>query len=74
LERKRYVQVAAVLIAILILGAAFYNYVYVPSLPSQSTKLTLVATVDPKDGFWEYKYANDTGIYEEEGWRSKSFW
>ena len=58
---------AAVLIAILILGAAFYNYVYVPSLPSQSTKLTLVATVDPKDGFWEYKYANDTGIYEEEG-------
>jgi len=67
LERKRYVQVAAVVIAILILGAAFYNYVYVPSLPRELMKFRYVAPVPLKDGFWEMAYANDTGIFREEG-------
>lgn len=67
MERKTYVQIAAVVIVILVLGAALYNYVYLPSLPRELKKFTFVTTVAPKDGFWEYSYANDTGIYREEG-------
>lgn len=67
LERKGYVQIAAVVIVILVLGAALYSYVYLPSLPRELKKLKFVTTVAPKDGFWEYSYANDTGIFREEG-------
>ena len=67
LERKRYLQIAAVVIAVLILGSGLYNYVYVPSLPKELTKFKIVCIVPLQDGYWELLYANDTGIYREEG-------
>ena len=67
MERIRYVQIAAALVAILILGAALYNYVYLPSLPQELTKIKIATPVAPKDGFWEYQYAADAGMYREEG-------
>jgi ABC-type nitrate/sulfonate/bicarbonate transport system substrate-binding protein len=67
LERKRYLQIAAVVIVVLILGAGLYNYVYLPSLPKELTKFKLVMISPPQDANWEYTYANDTGIYREEG-------
>jgi ABC-type nitrate/sulfonate/bicarbonate transport system substrate-binding protein len=67
LKGKTYVAIAAVAIVILILGSAFYSYVYLPSLPKELQKFKLVAGVPPNDGYWELPYASDMGIYREEG-------
>jgi ABC-type nitrate/sulfonate/bicarbonate transport system substrate-binding protein len=54
-----------VIIAVsLVVVVSVYYFVYLPSIPKV---VNVVFLVPPEHGYWELVYAQDAGIYEEEG-------
>jgi ABC-type nitrate/sulfonate/bicarbonate transport system substrate-binding protein len=68
---NKYSKIAAVILCVVIivsLGVVYYNNVYLPSIqPKTLQSVTIMIPTNPADGYWVYQYANDSGIYAEEG-------